>query len=177
MSSYSLKITLNSCVNEQAYLPLCCPDKGWVLREEAKGSCCNKDNTFLSLLFISGRPFTSLCALLRKCFSKTSLCKLFFPVPDSVHRFFYRIKSNSIRFTLNFKNTFFKCFSLSISFKKKRHVIFNFSYTLFWEFTEHFIDIGYFQGLHTAMINNTLFYVNDKSQNNIFIAQLLRGIL
>jgi len=160
MSSYSLNTILNSYVNEQAYLPLCRPDKECVLSEGAKGSFCSKDSTLDNLSSISEEFFTSLCVLLMKCFSKTSFGKLFVPVSNGVHCVFYRVKSNGVGFLLNFKNTLFKGFPFFLFFKEITYKVHDFLKSLFRKFEEHFINIGYFQCFHIIMIKNKAYYVN-----------------
>ena len=144
MSSYSLNTTLSSYVSEQAYFPLCSPDRGCVLREGEKGSFCSKTSTSESFLSSSEEFLTSLWAHRIKCFSKTRRGKLFFPVSDGIHCVFNRIESYSIGFFFDFLKTLFKCLAFFLFLKKILDKIFRFAQGRHRKHRKHFFDLFHF---------------------------------
>ena len=153
MSEVNLKMMRKSGVNEQAYLSCNSPFSLCVSNDGSKGLICNCFNTFTNLASTIDEFLTSLFESLIKCFSKKSFGKLFFPISDCLHRFFYRLKFKGIGVFFDFNDSFNKHFMFFFFRNKKAYVVSYLLNPLCRKFGKHFMDIGYCNVLHKSNNN------------------------
>lgn len=137
-----------SGVNKQAYFSCYSPLSLCVSNDGLKGLFCNCFNTFVNLASMIDEFLTSFFDSLRKCFSKTSFGKLFFPISDCFHCFFCGFKLKGIGAFFDFKNSLNKHFMFFFFRDKKTYIVSYLLNPLCRKFRKHFMDIGYYSSLH-----------------------------
>ena len=150
------------CVKEQEYIFCCSPFSLCVSNEGSKGFVCNCFNIFVNFASIIEESFISLFDDLMKCFSKTSFSKLFFPVSDCFHCFFYGLKLKGIRVFIDFKNSLNEHFMLLFSRDKKTYIISHLLNPSCGKLGKHCVDIGYCICFHNKIVNKKRRYVNGR---------------
>src|SRR5574340_716230 len=155
MSSYSLNTTLNSYVNELAYLPLRSPVRAWVCRVGSKGSFAsfiyNSAYAFLRLGFF----FRSLLARLKKVLSGSIFHII--GAHNSLNKFLLGCASYRLRVLLRLQHALNHGLAPALSIGKIGGKIFDLANSGFRKLREDVFEMFYFIncGIHGHIISQT----------------------